>query len=137
MVGTHSRDHGPGATRFRRRSERDLDRLIREGVLMAGHMHAANEFVRARDQEPERMKEIERALAHSVGVVGVEIVNAVCNGSSAANISMGAGFVRSDRQDLGDARKAHVAIRLAFDALVSAVSPTLTGAKEPAQSVAV
>lgn len=56
-----------------------------------------------------------------VGAQGAAVVLDVCAGTSAAAIAVGLRFMRADREDLGDARKAHGLIRFAFDALADVV----------------
>jgi len=115
----------PANTPLIRRPGGCLDQLYADGVLRPSHVAAAQAFDRLRGGGRTK---VEKALTARVGATGAALIAAVCEGVTPAQIALSAGFVRPERPDLGDARKSHVAIRLAFDALAEVMAPDLTDA---------
>lgn len=69
----------------------------------------------------DALRKVAGKLRERVGSQGAAIVMDICGGTSAAAIAVGLRFARTDRPELGDARRVHGLIRLGFDALADVV----------------
>lgn len=99
-----------------------LDRLYAEGVLEPRHIDAAQRYVELQATPSKALRDLRKAICAGVGARGLTVLDAVCNGTTAAKVAFQAGFTRGEDGKLGDARKAYLAIRMAFDGLDDALT---------------
>ena len=69
----------------------------------------------------QRVTAINACVRDRIGSQGLEILGYVCAGTTVAAIAVGLALFRTDRRDLGDAKKMHGLVRCAFDALADVV----------------